>query len=115
MSEDFRAKVTAELDTAAAESKLEAFLNKNNKLKIDATTAQDIKWGRYIIVCKVFFAKRFPISFKKIDTTTADTFVMINLIILNQSVFLNAVQNAAVANIFWKCAKPTKLGDPTGL
>ena len=87
----------------------------NNKLKIDATTAHDIKCGRYIIVCKVFFAKRFPISFKKIDTTTADTFVMINLIILNQSVFLNAVQNAAVANIFWKCAKPTKLGDPTGL
>lgn len=41
MSEDFRAKVTAELDTAAAESKLEAFLNKNNKLKIDVELNQD--------------------------------------------------------------------------
>lgn len=41
MSEDFRAKVTAELDTAAAESKLEGFLNKNNKLKIDVELNQD--------------------------------------------------------------------------
>ena len=41
MSEDFRAKVTAELDTAAAESKLEEFLNKNNKLKIDVELNQD--------------------------------------------------------------------------
>lgn len=34
MAEDFRAKITAELDTAAAENKLEAFLNKKNKLKV---------------------------------------------------------------------------------
>ena len=36
MAEDFRAEITAELDTAEAENKLNAFLNKKNKLKIDA-------------------------------------------------------------------------------
>ena len=41
MAEDFRAKITAELDTAAAENKLEAFLNKKNKLKIDVEVNQD--------------------------------------------------------------------------
>lgn len=41
MAEDFRAKVTAEIDTAAAESKLEEFLNKKNKLKIDVELNQD--------------------------------------------------------------------------
>lgn len=41
MTEDFRAKITAELDTAAAENKLEAFLNKKNKLKIDVEVNQD--------------------------------------------------------------------------
>jgi len=70
-----------------------------NKLKIDATTAQDIKWGRYMIVCKVFFAKRFPISFKKIDTITAVKVVINNFIILSSNVFLNALQNASVLNI----------------
>lgn len=35
MAEDFIAKVTAELDTAGAEGKLNQFLNKKNKLKID--------------------------------------------------------------------------------
>lgn len=40
MTEDFRAKITAELDTAAAENKLEAFLNKKNKLKIDVEVNQ---------------------------------------------------------------------------
>ena len=70
-----------------------------NRLKIDATTAHDIKWGRYIIVCKVFFAKRFPISFKKIDTMTAVKVVINNFIILSSNVFLNALQNASVLNI----------------
>lgn len=41
MAEDFRAKITAELDTAEAENKLEAFLNKKNKLKIDVEVNQD--------------------------------------------------------------------------
>lgn len=41
MAEDFRAKITAELDTAEAESKLNAFLNKKNKLKIDVEVNQD--------------------------------------------------------------------------
>ena len=41
MAEDFRAKVTAELDTAEAEGKLQAFLNKKNKLKIDVELNQD--------------------------------------------------------------------------
>ena len=41
MAEDFRAKVTAELDTAEAEGKLNAFLNQNNKLKIDVELNQD--------------------------------------------------------------------------
>ena len=41
MAEDFRAKVTAELDTAEAEGKLEEFLNKKNKLKIDVELNQD--------------------------------------------------------------------------
>ena len=41
MAKDFRAKVTAEIDTAAAESKLEEFLNKKNKLKIDVELNQD--------------------------------------------------------------------------
>ena len=70
-----------------------------NRLKIDATTAHDIKWGRYIIVCKVFFAKRFPISFKKIDTITAVKVVINNFMILSSNVFLNALQNASVLNI----------------
>lgn len=41
MAEDFRAKITAELDTAEAENKLNAFLNKKNKLKIDVEVNQD--------------------------------------------------------------------------
>lgn len=41
MAKDFRAKVTAELDTADAEGKLNAFLNQNNKLKIDVELNQD--------------------------------------------------------------------------
>ena len=41
MAEDFRAKITAELDTAEAECKLNAFLNKKNKLKIDVEVNQD--------------------------------------------------------------------------
>lgn len=41
MAEDFRAKVTAELDTAKAESKLNAFLNEKRKLKIDVEVNQD--------------------------------------------------------------------------
>lgn len=41
MAKDFRAKVTAELDTAEAEGKLEEFLNKKNKLKIDVELNQD--------------------------------------------------------------------------
>lgn len=41
MAEDFRAKVTAELDTAEAESKLNAFLNEKRKLKIDVKVNQD--------------------------------------------------------------------------
>lgn len=41
MAEDFRAKVTAELDTAEAESKLNAFLNEKRKLKIDVEVNQD--------------------------------------------------------------------------
>lgn len=36
MAEDFRAKVTAELDTAEAESKLNAFLNEKRKSASDA-------------------------------------------------------------------------------
>ena len=35
MAQDFIAKVTAELDTAAAEGKLNEFLNKERKVKID--------------------------------------------------------------------------------
>ena len=41
MAEDFRAKVTAELDTTEAEGKLQTFLNKKNKLKIDVELNQD--------------------------------------------------------------------------
>lgn len=41
MAEDFRAKVTAEVDTAEAESKLNAFLNEKRKLKIDVEVNQD--------------------------------------------------------------------------
>ena len=41
MAEDFRAKVTAELDTAEAETKLNAFLNEKRKLKIDVEVNQD--------------------------------------------------------------------------
>lgn len=41
MAKDFRAKVTAELDTAEAESKLNAFLNEKRKLKIDVEVNQD--------------------------------------------------------------------------
>lgn len=41
MAEDFRAKVTSELDTAEAESKLNAFLNEKRKLKIDVEVNQD--------------------------------------------------------------------------
>ena len=41
MAEDFRAKVTAELDTAEAESKLQKFLNEKNKLKIDVELNQN--------------------------------------------------------------------------
>lgn len=41
MAKDFIAKVTAELDTAEAEGKLNAFLNQNNKLKIDVELNQD--------------------------------------------------------------------------
>ena len=41
MAEDFRAKVTAELDTAEAEGKLNAFLNEKRKLKIDVEVNQD--------------------------------------------------------------------------
>lgn len=41
MAEDFRAKVTAKLDTAEAESKLNAFLNEKRKLKIDVEVNQD--------------------------------------------------------------------------
>lgn len=41
MAEDFKAKVTAELDTAEAESKLNAFLNEKRKLKIDVEVNQD--------------------------------------------------------------------------
>lgn len=41
MAEDFRAKVTAELDTAEAESKLNAFLNEKRKLNIDVEVNQD--------------------------------------------------------------------------
>lgn len=41
MADDFRAKVTAELDTAEAESKLNAFLNEKRKLKIDVEVNQD--------------------------------------------------------------------------
>lgn len=41
MAEDFRAKVTAELDTAEAESKLNAFLNEKRKLKIDVEVNKD--------------------------------------------------------------------------
>lgn len=41
MAEDFKAKITAELDTAEAEGKLNAFLNKKNKLKIDVEVNQD--------------------------------------------------------------------------
>lgn len=41
MAEDFRAKVTAELGTAEAESKLNAFLNEKRKLKIDVEVNQD--------------------------------------------------------------------------
>ena len=41
MAENFRAKVTAELDTAEAESKLNAFLNEKRKLKIDVEVNQD--------------------------------------------------------------------------
>lgn len=41
MAEDFRAKVTAELDTAEAESKLNAFLNEKRKLKIDVEVNRD--------------------------------------------------------------------------
>lgn len=41
MAEDFRAKVTAELDTAEAESKLNAFLNEKRKLKVDVEVNQD--------------------------------------------------------------------------
>jgi hypothetical protein len=52
-----------------------------------------------MIVCKVFFAKRFPISFKKIDTMTAVKVVINNFIILSSNVFLNALQNASVLNI----------------
>lgn len=41
MAEDFRAKVTAELDTAEAEGKLQKFLNNKNKLKIDVELNQN--------------------------------------------------------------------------
>ncbi len=68
-----------------------------------------------MIVCKVFFANRFFISFKKIDTTTAEIFVIISFMILNSKVFLNAVQNAGVPNIFAKWSKPTNTLAPTGL
>ena len=41
MAEDFEVKVTADLDTSAAESKLESFLNQKQKLKIDVELNQD--------------------------------------------------------------------------
>lgn len=41
MAEDFRAKVTAELDTSEAEGKLHKFLNEKNKLKIDVELNQN--------------------------------------------------------------------------
>ena len=41
MAENFIAKVTAELDTAEAESKLNTFLNEKRKLKIDVEVNQD--------------------------------------------------------------------------
>ena len=41
MAEDFEVKVTADLDTSEAESKLESFLNQNKKLKIDVELNQD--------------------------------------------------------------------------
>lgn len=41
MAQDFIAKVTAELDTAAAEGKLNEFLNKERKVKIDVEVTQD--------------------------------------------------------------------------
>ena len=40
MAQDFVAKVTAELDTAAAEGKLNEFLNKERKVKIDVEVTQ---------------------------------------------------------------------------
>ena len=41
MAQDFIAKVTAELDTATAEGKLNEFLNKERKIKIDVEVNQD--------------------------------------------------------------------------
>lgn len=42
MAEDFRAKVTAELDTAEAESKLNAFLNENrHRDSVPGTDGED--------------------------------------------------------------------------
>ena len=60
MAEDFRAKITAELDTAAAENKLEAFLNKKNKLKIDVEVNQDLHRKRMRINIILAVLDRLP-------------------------------------------------------
>lgn len=41
MAQDFKARITAELDTAQAEAKLQQFLNNKNKLQIDVELKQD--------------------------------------------------------------------------
>lgn len=41
MAEDFRARVTGELDLSEAEGKLQQFLNNKNKLKIDVELNQN--------------------------------------------------------------------------
>lgn len=41
MAQEFTARVVAELDTAAAEGKLEQFLNEDRKIKVDVEVSQD--------------------------------------------------------------------------
>lgn len=73
MAEDFRAKVTAELDTAEAESKLNAFLNEKRKLKIDVEVNQDSakKMASSIETQKKYVSYRKPRQRNKSRPTTA--------------------------------------------
>ena len=74
---------------------------------MDATTAQDIKWGRYMMVCKVFFAKRFPISFKNTDTITAVKVVIDDLEFIQRGPVTNGSNpvkdNSMTQQRLWNC------------